>query len=118
MVREGIATLTIHRLPVKNAIDGRTMEELETAIALAEQDQDLRALILTGAGRDAFISGGDLRYFQSLVTDRQVLKMLVMMRREREEWEPLKSGLIKERKRTMPLLSRIIMKYSVKIVGC
>lgn len=80
-VQEKIATLTLNRLRVKNALDRRTMEEMEAAIGLAEQDRDLRALILTGAGHDAFISGGDLRYFQSLVTDRQVLGMLSVMRR-------------------------------------
>lgn len=80
-VREKIATLTINRLRVKNALDRRTMEEMGTAIGLAEQDPDLRALILTGAGHDAFISGGDLRYFQSLRTDRHVLGMLLVMRR-------------------------------------
>jgi enoyl-CoA hydratase len=80
-VQEKIATLTINRLRVKNALDRRTMEEMEAAIGLAEQDPDLRALILTGAGHDAFISGGDLRYFQSLVIDRQVLEMLSVMRR-------------------------------------
>ena len=79
-VRGKIATLTIDRLQVKNAIDRRTMEEMGEAIGLVEQDRDLRALILTGAGHDAFISGGDLRYFQSLLTDRQVRGMLLMMR--------------------------------------
>ncbi len=80
-VRDKIATLTIHRPRVKNAIDRRTMEEMETAVGLAEQDPHLRTLVLTGAGHDAFISGGDLRYFQSLVTDGQVLKMLLAMGR-------------------------------------
>ena len=80
-VREKIGSLTIGRPQVKNAIDRQTMEEMEVAIGLAEQDRDLRALILTGAGRDAFISGGDLRYFQSLRTDRQVRGMLLRMRR-------------------------------------
>lgn len=78
-VKDKIATLTIHRPRVKNAIDRRTMEEMETAVSLAEKDPDLRALILTGAGHDAFIAGGDLRYFQSLVTDAQVLDMLSAM---------------------------------------
>ena len=80
-VREKIATLAIHRPQVKNAIDRQTMEEMWVALGLAEQDRGLRALILTGAGRDAFISGGDLRYFQSLLTDRRVRGMLLVMRR-------------------------------------
>ncbi len=80
-VREQVGTLTIHRPMVKNAIDRRTMDEMDVALGLAERNQDLRALILTGSGQDAFISGGDLRYFQSLSTDRQVRGMLSMMRR-------------------------------------
>lgn len=80
-VRENIAILAVDRPQVKNALDRRAMEELGAAIGLAEQDRNLRALILTGAGEGAFISGGDLRYFQSLLTDRQVREMLVIMRR-------------------------------------
>jgi enoyl-CoA hydratase len=80
-VRDKIATLAIHRPQVKNAIDRRTMEEMGVAAELAGRDRELRALILTGSGREAFISGGDLRYFQSLLTDRQVQKMLSMMGR-------------------------------------
>ena len=80
-VRDKIATLVIHRPLVKNAIDRRTMEEMGVAAELAGRDRELRALILTGSGREAFISGGDLRYFQSLLTDRQVQGMLSMMGR-------------------------------------
>ncbi|MBI2903399.1 MAG: enoyl-CoA hydratase/isomerase family protein [Candidatus Methylomirabilis oxyfera] len=79
-VRERVATLAIHRPKVKNAIDRKTMEEMGVAAELAGRDRDLRALILTGSG-EAFISGGDLRYFQSLSTDRQVREMLSMMGR-------------------------------------
>jgi len=80
-VRGKIATLAIHRPQVKNAIDRRTMEEMGVAAEQAGRDRELRALILTGSGREAFISGGDLRYFQSLLTDRQVQEMLSMMGR-------------------------------------
>lgn len=80
-VREKIATLCIDRPRVKNALDRRTMEELGEAINRAERHRDLRACIVTAAGRDTFISGGDLRYFQSLATDRQVLDMLLVMHR-------------------------------------
>jgi enoyl-CoA hydratase len=80
-VRDGIATLAIHRPQVKNAIDRRTMKEMGAAAELAGRDRDLRAFILTASGEEAFVSGGDLRYFQSLSTDRQVREMLSMMRR-------------------------------------
>lgn len=80
-VRERIATLSIHRPRVKNALDRQAMEELGRAIGLAECHRELRACILTATGHDTFISGGDLRYFKSLATDRQVLDMLSMMHR-------------------------------------
>jgi enoyl-CoA hydratase len=88
-VDDGIAVLVIDRSHVKNAIDRRTMVEMGTAIDMAERDRDLRAVILTGAGPDAFVSGGDLRYFQSLVTDREVRAMLSTMRRLLERLEHL-----------------------------
>lgn len=80
-VNAKIATLAIDRPQVKNAINRQTMEEMSAAIGLAEQDRGLRALILTATGEDAFISGGDLRYFKSLSTDRKVSEMLLTMRR-------------------------------------
>jgi len=80
-VNGNIATLAIDRPQVRNAINRQTMEEMGAAIGLAEQDRSVRALILTATGQDVFISGGDLRYFRSLVSDRQVREMLVTMRR-------------------------------------
>jgi len=76
-----IATLAIDRPQVRNAINRQTMEEIGAAIGLAERDQSVRALILTATGQEVFISGGDLRYFRSLVSDRQVREMLLIMRR-------------------------------------
>jgi enoyl-CoA hydratase len=92
--RERIATLEIHRPQVKNALDRQAMDEIGAAIRLAERDRTLRALILTGSGEDAFISGGDLRYFQSLVSDRQVRGMLLVMRRLLRRIEHLRVPVI------------------------
>jgi len=80
-VNGNIATLAIDRPQVRNAINRQTMDEMAAAIGLAEQDRNVRALILTATGQDVFISGGDLRYFRSLVSDHQVREMLVTMRR-------------------------------------
>jgi enoyl-CoA hydratase len=57
----------VNRPDQRNAIDFATMDELEEALTFLESDDALRALVLTG-GRDTFISGGDLKDFQTLVT--------------------------------------------------
>ena len=61
-----VATITINRPERKNAIDIGMMLELRDLIEQIKQNSDILALILTGRGDEAFISGGDLKYFQSL----------------------------------------------------
>jgi enoyl-CoA hydratase/carnithine racemase len=64
-VAEHVATLTIRRPEVKNAIDLATMDELDAAAAALEADRTVQAVILTGAG-GTFISGGDLKSLETL----------------------------------------------------
>ncbi len=63
-----VGVVTIDRPDVKNAIDIDTMEELERLLDGLERNRELTALILTGAGDEAFVAGGDLKYFQTLDT--------------------------------------------------
>jgi enoyl-CoA hydratase len=55
-----IATLTINRPRVRNAVDQATVEEIDKALALVEADASLRVLIVTGAGDKAFVAGADV----------------------------------------------------------
>ena len=48
--RDGVATLTINRPDKLNALDDRTMEELDAAFAALGADASVRGVILTGAG--------------------------------------------------------------------
>jgi len=57
---EGLATITINRPEVRNALTQALMEELGDAISQAEADNDVRVLILTGAGDRAFVAGADI----------------------------------------------------------
>jgi naphthoate synthase len=59
---EGIAKITINRPQVRNAFRPETVQELSAAFADARDDPDIGVIILTGAGRDAFCSGGDQRF--------------------------------------------------------
>lgn len=67
-VREGIAWVTIDRPEVRNAISLGTMGEIERVLDAVEGDPAVRALVLTGAGDRAFVSGGDLKDFARLAT--------------------------------------------------
>ena len=58
---EGIAKLTINRPELRNAFRPQTLAELRDAFVRARDDLEVGAIILTGAGTDAFCSGGDQR---------------------------------------------------------
>jgi enoyl-CoA hydratase/carnithine racemase len=58
-VTDGIATLTLHRPDRLNAVDSRMLGEMIAALDRADDDDAVRAVIVTGAGR-AFCAGADL----------------------------------------------------------
>jgi naphthoate synthase len=58
---EGIAKITINRPEVRNAFRPTTLFELSHAFNQARDDPEIGVIILTGAGTDAFCSGGDQR---------------------------------------------------------
>jgi naphthoate synthase len=60
-VGDGIARLTINRPDVRNAFRPQTLFELANAFERARDDITVGVIILTGAGPDAFCSGGDQR---------------------------------------------------------
>jgi len=55
----GIAKITINRPEVRNAFRPKTVIELIDAFAYARDDANIGVIILTGAGTEAFCSGGD-----------------------------------------------------------
>jgi naphthoate synthase len=58
---EGIAKITIDRPEVRNAFRPQTIAELREAFVRARDDLEVSTIIFTGAGTDAFCSGGDQR---------------------------------------------------------
>jgi 2-(1,2-epoxy-1,2-dihydrophenyl)acetyl-CoA isomerase len=61
-VNDGVATLTLNRPDVMNAIDGKMAVALRGCIDRLEGDPSVRAVILEGAGK-AFMAGGDIKFF-------------------------------------------------------
>ncbi|MBA2438031.1 MAG: 1,4-dihydroxy-2-naphthoyl-CoA synthase [Acidimicrobiia bacterium] len=58
---EGIAKITINRPDVRNAFRPTTLFELSDAFNVARDDPQIGVIVLTGAGNEAFCSGGDQR---------------------------------------------------------
>jgi naphthoate synthase len=58
---DGIAKVTINRPEVRNAFRPKTLFELSQAFNVARDDPEIGVVILTGAGTEAFCSGGDQR---------------------------------------------------------
>jgi len=85
---DGIAKITINRPEVRNAFTPLTVVEMSKAFEVAREDPKIGVVILTGAGTEAFCSGGDQRvrgddgYVDSGGTGRlNVLDLQVQIRR-------------------------------------
>ncbi|RME36665.1 MAG: enoyl-CoA hydratase/isomerase family protein, partial [Planctomycetota bacterium] len=60
------ATITINRPQVLNCLDFPTLRELHTAFEDVSWDDDVRVMVLTGAGERAFCTGADLKEQEAL----------------------------------------------------
>jgi enoyl-CoA hydratase len=58
--KDGIAYITFNRPKVLNALNRKTVEELQQVLLDARDDATVRVLILTGAGEKAFVAGADI----------------------------------------------------------
>jgi len=65
-VSDHIAVITINRPKVLNALDVPTLLELESVFDRVERDDDVRVIIITGAGEKAFAAGADIKYMSGL----------------------------------------------------
>ncbi len=64
--RDAIATVTVNRPKVLNALNRKTLGELECAFFDLKTDGDVRAVVLTGAGEKAFVAGADINELAKL----------------------------------------------------
>lgn len=58
--QENIAVLTINRPKALNAMNTKTLTELDEALSEIAKDSSIKALILTGGGDKAFVAGADI----------------------------------------------------------
>ncbi|WP_108669799.1 enoyl-CoA hydratase/isomerase family protein [Peribacillus acanthi] len=76
---DGIMTLTIHRPEKRNAINYQVMDEMASSLLEIKENKNIKVLVITGAGEQAFCSGGDLSEFHSLHTESESYEMLSKM---------------------------------------
>ncbi|MDO9000173.1 MAG: enoyl-CoA hydratase-related protein [Bacteroidota bacterium] len=62
-IQNGVLVITINRPDKLNALNKQTIEELHETLVEAENESDIRAIILTGAGQKAFVAGADIAEF-------------------------------------------------------
>lgn len=64
-----VATLTLNRPHVRNAISFEMYERLPFFLSKVEADEDVKVLVLRGAGNMAFAAGADIKEFRTLRAD-------------------------------------------------
>ena len=62
-IESGIATITINRPDKRNALNSAVRRELIEAFDALEPKDDVRVVVLTGAGDRAFVAGADIGEF-------------------------------------------------------
>ena len=65
-IENGVATITLNRPKVLNAIDSAMMAGLQAALDRIESDAASRVVLLRGAGA-GFMAGGDIKFFTELI---------------------------------------------------
>ena len=62
-LEKGIATIFINRPEKLNALNRATIQELHDSLKLADENPDVRVIIITGSGEKAFVAGADIAEF-------------------------------------------------------
>lgn len=57
---ENVCIVTVNRPEVRNALNRETWLELDSAISSVQNDDEIKVVIITGAGEKAFVSGADI----------------------------------------------------------
>jgi len=62
----GVAFITINRPKFLNALNRTAVEELSNIIDMIAADDEVKVVIITGAGDKAFVAGGDISYLANM----------------------------------------------------
>ncbi len=68
--KDGVATVTLNRPDTYNCYTTRTLQELIAAFQDASWDDAVHVIVYTGAGTRAFCTGGDVREYSTIYTQK------------------------------------------------
>jgi len=71
--RGAIAWITFNRPQARNALTWNMYDRLEAACHDVNADRTVRAVVLTGAGGEAFVAGTDIGQFRAFKTEQDAL---------------------------------------------
>lgn len=69
-IQNGVLVITINRPDKLNALNKQTIEELHETLVEAENQSEIRAIILTGSGQKAFVAGADISEFANFSVEQ------------------------------------------------
>jgi len=90
--KEGICYLTLNRPEVRNAFNQEMIDEIRDALRLVDKDEEIRVLIITGAGK-AFQAGADIAELR-VMTPMDILRWNEGIVRINSALEKLKQPVI------------------------
>lgn len=67
-IEQQIAYITLNRPEVRNALDAKMQQELEKAFNYVENQQEVRIVVVQGAGGKAFAAGADIKVLHERLT--------------------------------------------------
>lgn len=70
LLENNIFIITINRPEKLNALNNTVFQELEEIMKIVYDDEDIKGVIITGAGEKAFVAGADISEFVSLTDDQ------------------------------------------------
>lgn len=71
-ISEGVLSLTLNRPEKLNALDAAMVEALHVAIDMHGDHEDVRAILLAGAGTKAFVAGADIEELRERRRDQAI----------------------------------------------
>jgi enoyl-CoA hydratase/3-hydroxyacyl-CoA dehydrogenase len=96
---DGVATLTINRPDVLNALNETVGHQLEAAFAAAQHDPAVRGIVIAGAGR-SFVAGADIRFFIRNIENNDVARIYKLT-------EDLQTFLMQIQDCSKPVVARV-----------
>jgi enoyl-CoA hydratase len=69
-IKNGVLVITINRPDKLNALNRETIENLHETLVEAENQKDIRSVIITGSGTKAFVAGADIAEFANFSVEQ------------------------------------------------